>query len=387
VFTGKALLSGGSYENTRMGLFLNNIKADMSSDNSGLILNSLSADDGLKGKAKGSGRLRFDALREFPYELNMTLKNMQLTGNERLRAVVSGNTVISGSKNGHEITGRIIVENADFQIPEKLPVDITELDIIEINAKTVQVKDESNERSERDEVRYKLAVSSPGRVYISGRGLDSEWKGELKLEGRSVAPIVTGRLSLVRGKYSFLSKSFMLSEGYVTFPGNSPPDPILNVTGKAENSSIKAIISLKGNLKNPVISLNSEPALPQDEILSRILFGRAVSQITPLQALQLAAAINEMIGGKKGFDPLKYTRNLIGVDRLEVRESQIDPGATTISAGKYLKDNIYIEVEKGISTESGKTSVTWELTPSITVETEVGENAEKGMGINWKHDY
>ena len=94
-----------------------------------------------------------------------------------------------------------------------------------------------------------------------------------------------------------------------------------------------------------------------------------------------------MLGQKKSFDPLNYTKNLIGVDRLEIKQSQANPDESALSAGKYLNEDVYIEVEKGTSAESGKASVTWELTPHITVETEVGENAETEVGINWKHDY
>ena len=116
-------------------------------------------------------------------------------------------------------------------------------------------------------------------------------------------------------------------------------------------------------------------------------FDRELSQITPMQALSLLSALNELRGKQKGFDALKYTRNLIGVDRLEIKQSHADPDESALSAGKYLKDNIYIEVERGVSDDSGKASVTWELTPDITVETDVGEDSETGMGINWKHDY
>jgi translocation and assembly module TamB len=120
--------------------------------------------------------------------------------------------------------------------------------------------------------------------------------------------------------------------------------------------------------------------------MARILFDREISQITPIQALQLAGAINEMMG-RRGFDPLAYTRNLIGVDWLQVKQSGESPGESALSAGKYLGDSIYVEVEKGISAESGKVSVKWELTPRITVDTSVGENADTEMGINFKLDY
>ena len=49
--------------------------------------------------------------------------------------------------------------------------------------------------------------------------------------------------------------------------------------------------------------------------------------------------------------------------------------------------HIHMEEEKGLGPKGGKGSVVWERTPNITVETEVGENAEIGGGVNWKWDY
>ncbi len=387
LISGKADLSDGSYENTGMGVHLNNVRANLSAGNSAIVIQSFSADDGLNGTVKGSGKLNIDTRKNFPYEINMKLNDMQITGNDRLSSVVDGNIAASGSAKEHNITGKLTVERADFRIPDKLPVEITELDIREINTKTASSPEETGPGPEKANVKFDVSVSSSGRVYIRGRGLDSEWKGDLKLKGTSGDPLISGKLSLVRGNYSFLSKQFDLTEGVVTFFGHSPPDPSLEVTGKIVNGNITAYINLKGRMKNPVLTFSSEPALPQDEILSRVLFNRQVSQITPLQALQLAATLKEMLGGKKGFDPLRYTRDLLGVDRLEVVQSQTGTGGSSISAGKYINDNIYLEVEKGIGTQTGKASVTWELTPNITVETDVGENDEKGMGINWKFDY
>ena len=386
VIAGSALLSKGTYEHSGMGILVDNIEAEISADNYGITLHNFKAYDGLNGKISGSGHLDIDADKDFPYEVSIALKNMQLTGSKSLRTVAGGNAVISGSMKQHDLSGKLTLEKAEYEIAEKLPVEFTELEIKEINRDVETGQDETKPPA-KGKINFDLAVSSPGRVYIKGRGLDSEWKGDVKLEGDSKDPVITGNFTLLRGNYNFLSRPFTLTEGQVTFAGNSPPDPYFDVTGKSVNSSITALINLRGSIKDPVLSLSSEPELPQDEILARVLFDREVSQITPLQALQLAAALRQMLGGKKGFDPLAYTRNLIGVDRLEVKQSEVNPDESALSAGKYLKDNIYIEVEKGVSDESGKASVTWELTPSITVETEVGEDSETGMGINWKHDY
>ncbi|NLA74776.1 MAG: hypothetical protein GX846_04795 [Deltaproteobacteria bacterium] len=384
--SGSAVLSQGRYENTGIGLALKNIAADVSADDSWFTIN-ISADDGLKGTVRSNGRFDLDAQKGFSYEIGTILKNMKAVSMDMLETVVSGDTVVNGSSEGDKISGRVIIENAEFNIPEKLPFEITELEVKEINKKDEEAAEKNKVRSETRDIKFDLAVSSSGRVFIRGRGLESEWKGRLKLEGGADEALITGELSLIKGDYNFLSKPFILTKGNILFSGNSPPDPYLDVTGEIQSSDITAFISIRGNIRNPALHLYSEPVMAQDEILSRILFGRSVSQITPMQAIQLAAALNEMVRGGGGFDPVRFTRNLIGVDRLEIKQSQIGNGGTAVSAGKYLKDNVYIEVERGVSTESGKASITWELTPNFTVGTEMGEDARKGMELNWKYDY
>ena len=106
----------------------------------------------------------------------------------------------------------------------------------------------------------------------------------------------------------------------------------------------------------------------------------------PYQAVQLASAANTLTGGG-GFDLLGQTRKILGIDQLEIKNLEGGKGETAISAGKYLSENVYMEVEKGLGPKGGKGSVVWEITPNISVETEVGENATIGGGVNWKWDY
>jgi translocation and assembly module TamB len=134
------------------------------------------------------------------------------------------------------------------------------------------------------------------------------------------------------------------------------------------------------------MKLTSDPPFPQDEILSRLLFGRSASNITPLQALQLADSINTLARGS-GLDLLARTRQVLGLDQLTLKPTGKTQEKTALSAGKYLSEEVYLEVEQGVSPETGKASLKWEITPNITVQTEVGVNAEAGVGINWRWDY
>jgi translocation and assembly module TamB len=87
-----------------------------------------------------------------------------------------------------------------------------------------------------------------------------------------------------------------------------------------------------------------------------------------------------------GLDFLGATRRLLGLDELAIRST--DGGSETgLGLGKYLTEDVYVDLEKNLSGRGGKVSVEVELTPNITVESEVGTDAATGIGINWRHDF
>ena len=119
-----------------------------------------------------------------------------------------------------------------------------------------------------------------------------------------------------RGFFDFLDKRFDLRTGVIDFGGKVPPDPRVDLEAVAKTVDITAVVRLSGPATDPTLTLESEPNLPQDEVLSRLLFNREASSISPAQAVQLATAVNRLQGG--GYDPIAGVRSLIGMDTLNV---------------------------------------------------------------------
>src|SRR3546814_9936463 len=90
---------------------------------------------------------------------------------------------------------------------------------------------------------------------------------------------------------------------------------------------------------------SSSPALPQDEIMARLLFGGSVTELSALEAVQLAASLNSLRGGGGGLNPLGKLRSATGLSRLRILGADEATGrGTALSAGFYLGDDIYLEV-------------------------------------------
>ena len=84
-------------------------------------------------------------------------------------------------------------------------------------------------------------------------------------------------------------------------------------------------------------------------MLSRLLFGTSPSNLSATEAIQLAAALNSLRGsGGGGLNPIGKLRSATGFDRLRlVGADQATGRGTSLAAGKYLTDNIYVENHHG----------------------------------------
>ena len=385
--TGLATIKKGSYENARSGTILKDIELNVTAPAPRAQIERARATDGGNGIISAKGWFDLIPSKGFPFNIKLILDQAALLRHDNASATVDGELTLGGSLAQSMLTGQVIVKSAELSIPKHLPQEITELELIEIRK-----DDETTEgppvlkHPPRHVMKIDVSVLMPGKVYVRGRGLDSEWRGELRVSGKSIEPAISGTLAIVRGHFNFLGKRFALKNGSITFGGGLPPMPQMNILAEASSKDITVQLKLSGPAAEPEAVLSSEPALPSDEIISRLLFGRGVAHISPVQALRLAQAVNTMAGGS-AFDFLGRTRRFFGIDQLDVKQAGEDPREATISAGKYVSEKVYLEVERGIGSQSGKASVELELTPNISVETEVGANAEGGVGLNWKWDY
>jgi translocation and assembly module TamB len=338
--TGKILLKNGSYENLRTGTILRQIEVDIEAGTPMLIVKKATASDGEKGSLSAQGRVGFSPEQGFLFQLDLALEKVKPFRYDWATAIVGGTLTLTGSVSQAALSGQIRVDSAEFRIPEGLAPEMQDLQVIEINKKGEAQPSVIQTATPRLwPLSLNLTVRSPGRVFLSERGLDSEWQGEIQVKGT-----------------------------------------------EAKSKEITARLEFTGPVQSLEIKLSSDPPLPPDEILSRLLFGRSASNLTPLQAVQLADSINTLARGG-GFDLLGRTRQVLSLDQLTLEQAGKNQDKTALSAGKYLSEDVYLQVQQGISPETGKASLTWEITPNVSVDTEVGVNAEAGIGVNWRWDY
>ncbi len=286
------------------------------------------------------------------------------------------------------LKGALTATQAQLRIPERLPGSVARIDVIEINGTEAPAGRGRDTRASVIPVNLDIAVAIDKPARVSGRGLDSLWTGKLNIGGTAEKPRLAGALTSQRGTLDFAGKSFTLSKGKVDFLDRQPIDPDLDIALDYARNSFKATVTARGRSSAPAIALGSTPELPRDEIMSRILFDKGVGELSALEAVQLANALAQLSGTGIGFaggGVFNALQETLGLDVLRVETAQ--SGAATVSAGKYIRKGVYLGVEQGVSATDSSVKVEIEVTPQISIDTRIGQNASGDVGVNWKWDY
>jgi translocation and assembly module TamB len=306
------------------------------------------------------------------------------------------------------------MDSAEINIPERTPPPMVALEVVDKGAPAPGGKNgDSNPFSEpeipgtdgqylaengllsplsppgglRARLGLDIDIETPGRTFVRGRGIDSEWKGLFHVTGSAIEPSITGNASLVRGHLSLLGKRFALTKGIVQFGGGWPPAPALDVESETQLKDMTGFLKVSGTTAAPTVTIESDPPAARDEILARMLFNRDMAHVSPIEALQLAEAADVLAGRKGLFQFTERARKILRVDNIDVAQDNGDMKDSSVRVGKYLRNDVYVQVEQGLGAETGKVQTEVSITPNLSVESTVDRNAKTGIGLKWKKDY
>lgn len=388
-FGGTVSIREGTFEHLVAGMLIDDLVLDVAPRPDGQIAVRLSGTDGNAGRISGSGILPLEIEGHSPLAFEVSLTDMTVVRRDDVTAVAGGRVRYEGSLAEGRVTGDIVTTGIEARLVDRLPPSVVALDVVEVDgpgdgtAKPTPEEDAPEWSGTLD-----VSVEMPQRVFVRGRGLESEWAGTLRVTGPAEAPRIEGALGLVRGFFTFADKRFTLTKGTVVFDGKEEIDPALDIVAERETSGVVAVISIGGRASAPSIGISSRPALPRDEVVARVLFGKGVAEITAVEAVQLAAALDALRGeGDITGDIFDFARNTLGVDVLTVDPGTGEDGSPSVGVGRYVGDRTFIGVKQGADLQSGSAAVEVEVTPNISVESEVGQDASGSLGLQWKWNY
>ncbi len=234
--------------------------------------------------------------------------------------------------------------------------------------------------------------------HLSGLGINTKIQGKVNVISQPNKPVLgVGVLQPVDGIFSAYGKHFTISsDSSISFNNSNINNPLLDI--KANYSIPTSVqltqsdapseigINITGTANDPKISLFSEPTLSQTDILSYILFGRALDKDQTQQSSSsvsqaaLLLALNE--GGSGVINELKERLSLAEFSLGSFNDTTTNNTTSNSSAnsgqnntavfiGKQLTDRLYISYGVGVFTGEQQGIATFALTPNWKLKGDV----------------
>ncbi len=373
VVDSNARVTRGSYEYGATGLSLKDIA--LNADLNDRVLTIKGSGAGVKG-----GSLALDGrLARTESGINVNLDSLLVYDRLGDEARVSGDLKLMEGEVDRLLSGALTINNAQFNFDNYSNDTIRTLNVR-------WVTDDENATRQRllsKPIRLGFSVDARSGVLIKGRGLDTNWGVDLDVSGRPDSLLLNGTATLVRGNLELAQRPFEFESGQINFDGPlSAATLAISATRDVDSFAVRADVG--GTPSKPTIELSSTPSLPDDEILSRMLFGRSAVDLSALEAAELASSIARLSGRNTGLDPIGAIQSGLGVDRL--RFGVDNAGNPELGVGQYLAPDVYLEVTtQGAAGNS--VEVEWQPRPQVSVTSETSSSGDSRVSVRWKKDY
>jgi translocation and assembly module TamB len=380
---GTVNIADADLQDVARGARLSNIAALLRLDGDMLRISRFTARAG-RGTVTASGAIGV-LQPDMPVDITLVARNARPLASDLLTADLDMEMRVRGAAGSRiDAVGRVQVKHADINIPGGLPPDVAVLDVRRPGEKREPAPEEP-----ALVVGLDVEVDAPRAVFVRGRGLDAEMGGKIHVGGTSAAPQISGGFALRRGTFDLAGASLKFVRGEVGFAGAGLQrrlDPTINFAAETAAAAVTAKLDVTGFASAPKIALSSTPELPQDEVLARLLFGVSVKELSPLQIVQIARAVNTLRGGGGGGpNPLAKVQKRLGLDRLSVSGGSEGQSGPSVEAGRYVSERVYIGARQSTSgTTQARVQV--DLTRRLKLETTAGSGGGTLQGTTPEND-
>ncbi len=387
---GTVRLSGGELRDDQTGFKLSGVTGTFVANGSTIRIDHLAGTTPNAGTISATGEVRLDPAAGFPGSVRLTGQHAQLVANDIVSATADMALDISGPLGQRpKVDGHITIVGMDISVPSRFNSVASPLAGTKHLNPTATARARlalaakgkgSGARAPPFDATLALTVSAMNRIFVRGRGIYAELGGNLHVNGSARDPQVTGGFELLRGSLMLLSSRLTFTRGNVRFHGDVMPD--LDLVAETSAGGVTAQIAVTGPAVQPAFQISSNPSLPEDEVLSRILFQKSSGSLSAFQALQLANAVATLSGKADAFENV---RKSLGVDSLDISTSA--SGGALVSATRAINDRVSVGVTTGARPQDNGVNLNFDVTRHVRLQAGVNSSggSSAGIGLDWEY--
>ncbi len=252
---------------------------------------------------------------------------------------------LGGTVDSPEIRGQVTIREAVYVLPKekesKSPPKMTAPPEPHQNTPLLWEKTQMDVR-----------VQWPRNVWYRDGVTGIETRGDLRVQKYKYGTnlILSGTITSIRGTYNYFGRDFNIDTGQIQFTGTPQIDPALNVGASYRGDAATVYLDITGSLTKPTLKLRSNPPLPEQDIISVMVFGQPLSELRSRTGGQTAnQQMMQAVGGVLGSYVTKELRQTgfaeLHIDLLNLAPTQ---QGSQLTVGRYLGRRLFVTYGQAI---------------------------------------
>ncbi len=321
-----------------------------------------------QGQVSITGDARWWPLTERQLQMTLQAQDFQLLNLPELSVVTAADLQLMADKQGLTVNGDLLLDQLLLRLEglSEQAVKVSE------DARIIGQSDEKAEDMPALPLSANIKVQLGDDVQLQGMGLDVKLGGDLQISSRAGNPMrANGKIAVVSGRYTAYGQNLSLQQSYLLF--NGPINqPGLDLKAQRKLRDVTVGVMVRGTLQSPQSELYSTPDMPDSDVLSYLLTGRALNSADGDDGVIMLGALTQLgIKGSAGL--VEKVRNSTGLSSFEI-DTNDDTGETALKLGRYLTPQLYIQYVKSIFSDSSSVQARYDINDRLYIETQSGDD-------------
>jgi autotransporter translocation and assembly factor TamB len=369
-------------------------------DSRSLVIREISA-RAKEGEIRGAGSLGLRQYEVSGVKLSLKAANWPAIDTPRYQLRVAGTVDIQGAVNAPVVNGRINITEGSlrpdlaFLEQSKAPYKRDETIRIVDKGGTGQTEQGtlqsagSTDNALFNSATLDLTMRAPGNLWVRHPDLVSELSGNVRISKPQNRTLdLSGRVDVVRGYFAFQGRRFQLSRGTVEFTGGDKINPSLDVTAQYRLPQYLIEAKMTGRADKPNLTLSSQPALEQADVLAVVLFGRPLNTLNQSEQVSLQQSAVNLASGFVASTVVSSVSKSLGLDSLGIDVSELDFSSGKVGFGRYVGRKTYVSASQQLSGERGReVRFEYEIAKDVKIGTATSSAGGNGIDIIWHKRY
>jgi translocation and assembly module TamB len=340
--TGQARLDGGRAQVPEYGLDVKDIRLAATANGSTTLAVEADARSG-PGSVRMTGSTGLMPSAATPLRLAVTGNRFEVMGTRDIRILVTPDVQLEYQGTMARVTGQVTIPEAHVHVekaPKGGPIEPSK-DVVFVGGAKPQAQKTATPLALTTRVR--LVVPNPA-IELDALGLKGRPYGSILLVENpgSTAATGTGELDIAPGgTFQAYGQNLTIERGRLIF-GGPVDDPGLDIRASrlSDDRTVTAGIEAKGTLKQPHISVWSNPVMSQSDALAYVVLGHGLNNASQQEGNRVANAATSL--GLAGAGLIaKNIGARFGLEEASI-ESKGNLNQASLVLGKYLAPHLYV---------------------------------------------